>query len=154
MEKNETDSAIEIEPEMIHMSFADIDEVTVVTLDWDVSFDTYIASNNMKELFKFVDQNHDWIRQIEVRNSASGNCHVRLITEPLTVFEMFQWRAILRDDYRRIVIDLKRLFEHREYNRLWDFKMMADGSENVVRAGDWQTIYSINGWKINRPVQP
>lgn len=151
MEMNKTVSEIVSEAyfelEEMHMKTYEDDKITVVTLDWDVSFDTYKASNNMRELIRFTVNHKNQIAYIAVRQSASGNCHVKILTYPITTFEMFQWRAILRDDYRRIVIDLKRLYEQREYNRLWDFKMMDDGSENVVRAGNWQSIYTINnGW--------
>ena len=108
----------------------------LITLDWDIPFETrskYVAYNH---LFKFLRDNK--IKYFYERHSSRNNTHIKFNMHNITLLDSFCIRALLKDDKNRLLIDLMRYYKNMEINRLWDCKF-KNGKE--LRAGNWVRVY-------------
>ena len=121
----------------------------IVYLDWDFDHNTFKTTvvwnecwlKNVQEVAKRCGTIEWWHR-----SSSSGKTHIKMVfTRELELIEQLCIRAILGDDYARIVCDLKRTFRHGELetDRVfdWKIKLLEANDEEVViskgTAGPW-----------------
>lgn len=110
--------------------------MTEITLDWDISFDTFRNSVSFDILKKWVRLRRELIK-VECRKSSHGNTHIRItLSDTIEEMTMYQIRSYLRDDIYRIGLDLIRAYQGKPTNRLWDEKYDSLNGE-ILKAGDW-----------------
>ena len=97
---------------------------SVITLDWDIDYNTIKSSISYQKLKAFVEINRV---KAYIRRSATGNTHAMIIwNEPLDALTRFAIRATLRDDAYRLANDLRRILIDDHTDVLFDSKIISE----------------------------
>lgn len=108
----------------------------VLTLDWDIEYDTVRDSVSFGVLRRFFNDNRE-LKDVYIRRSSGGNTHVFLVfNNSLTTLEKYQLRYLLRDDILRIKLDnLRDLIENGRFN-VGNYRV--GGASGTGRLFDWK----------------
>jgi hypothetical protein len=112
--------------------------MTEVLIDRDQPYRTFLRNR-----VRITEQTRVWMGRFQrpgeyrfsYRRSSGGHVHWHIDAPELSEFELIQLQAHLGSDWRRIVLDLKRLAigSHR-INRAWDRRFVHG---KMIRSGEW-----------------